>query len=129
MPPTVPKSWREHKNIIKIKKWRKTEKYLETLKKQNEELKMKSEVNGELKTDIMTRAAPFLKTAPTLSIALPGSILDNAQTQEFRSYLAGQIARAACIYNIREVIECNSFTLCVSISNSYTITYFLGNHF
>ncbi|CAH1397828.1 unnamed protein product [Nezara viridula] len=103
MPPIIPKSWRQHKNVMKIKKWKKTEKYLETLKKQNEELKLNNS-NGELKTDIMTRAVPFLKTAPTLSIALPGSILDNAQTQEFRSYLAGQIARAACIYNIREII-------------------------
>ncbi|XP_014282266.1 putative methyltransferase C9orf114 homolog [Halyomorpha halys] len=103
MPPIVPKSWREHKNIVKSKKWRKTEKYLETLKKQNEEL-LKNGVTEELKTDIMTRAVPSLKTAPTLSIAIPGSILDNAQTQEFRSYLAGQIARAACIYNITEII-------------------------
>lgn len=39
----------------------------------------------------------------TVSIAVPGSILDNAQSPEFRTYLAGQIARAACIYKIDEV--------------------------
>lgn len=32
----------------------------------------------------------------TISIAIPGSILDNAQSAELRTYLAGQIARAAC---------------------------------
>ena len=36
----------------------------------------------------------------TVSIALPGSILDNAQSPELRTYLAGQIARAAVIFNV-----------------------------
>lgn len=40
----------------------------------------------------------------TLSIAVPGSILENAQTAELRTYLAGQIARAACIYNVDEIV-------------------------
>lgn len=40
----------------------------------------------------------------TLSIAVPGSILDNAQSQELRTYVAGQIARAACIYCVDEII-------------------------
>jgi hypothetical protein len=39
----------------------------------------------------------------TLSIAVPGSILDNAQSPELRTYLAGQIARAACVFKINEV--------------------------
>lgn len=39
----------------------------------------------------------------TLSIAVPGSILENAQSQELRTYLAGQIARAASIYCVDEV--------------------------
>lgn len=40
----------------------------------------------------------------TISIAIPGSILDNAQSPEFRSYLASQIARSACIYQIDEIV-------------------------
>ena len=39
-----------------------------------------------------------------MSIALPGSILDNAQSPELRTYLAGQVARAAVIYNIDEIV-------------------------
>lgn len=40
----------------------------------------------------------------TVSIALPGSIIDNAQSPELRSYLAGQIARAAAIFCVDEVV-------------------------
>lgn len=40
----------------------------------------------------------------TISIAIPGSILENAQSPELRSYLAGQIARAACIYQVDEIV-------------------------
>ncbi|XP_064650368.1 putative methyltransferase C9orf114 [Lineus longissimus] len=40
----------------------------------------------------------------TVSIALPGSILDNAQSPELRTYLAGQIARAAVVFNVDEIV-------------------------
>lgn len=40
----------------------------------------------------------------TLSIAVPGSILENAQSPELRSYVAGQIARAAAIFQVDEIV-------------------------
>jgi hypothetical protein len=40
----------------------------------------------------------------TVSLALAGSILDNAQSAELRTYLAGQIARALSIFCVDEVI-------------------------
>ena len=40
----------------------------------------------------------------TLSVALPGSILENAQSPELRTYLAGQVARALVIFNVDEVV-------------------------
>lgn len=40
----------------------------------------------------------------TTSIALPSSILANAQSPELRIYLAGQIARAAAIYCVDEIV-------------------------
>ncbi|XP_048876472.1 putative methyltransferase C9orf114 homolog [Brienomyrus brachyistius] len=40
----------------------------------------------------------------TVSIALPGSVLDNAQSPELRTYLAGQIARACTVFCIDEVV-------------------------
>jgi hypothetical protein len=39
-----------------------------------------------------------------LSIALPGSVLSNCQTRELRTLLVGQIARAATIYHVDEII-------------------------
>ncbi|XP_066149885.1 putative methyltransferase C9orf114 homolog [Euwallacea fornicatus] len=44
------------------------------------------------------------KFISTLSIAVPGSILENAQSAELRTYLAGQIARAACIFQADEIV-------------------------
>lgn len=40
----------------------------------------------------------------TLSIALPGSVLTNCQTRELRTLMVGQIARAATIYHVDEII-------------------------
>ncbi|KAI9916430.1 hypothetical protein PsorP6_017124 [Peronosclerospora sorghi] len=42
--------------------------------------------------------------AYTLSLALPGSILDNAQTKELATYVAGQVARAATIFQVDEIV-------------------------
>ena len=39
-----------------------------------------------------------------MSVALPGSILDNAQSAELRTYLAGQVARALAVFSIDEVV-------------------------
>lgn len=59
-------------------------------------------------TDVGLNAISDVHSTPstvpyTLSIAVPGSILDNAQSQELRTYLAGQIARASSIYCVDEV--------------------------
>lgn len=40
----------------------------------------------------------------TLSIALPGSVMSNCQTKELKTHLAGQIARAATIYHVDEIV-------------------------
>jgi hypothetical protein len=55
--------------------------------------------------DVNTESA--IHKVCTLSIAVPGSILDNAQSPELRTYLAGQIARAACVFKIDEVSTFN----------------------
>ena len=43
----------------------------------------------------------------TVGVAIAGSILDNAQSPELRSYLVGQVARAAAIFNVDEVVVFN----------------------
>lgn len=40
----------------------------------------------------------------TLSIAVPGSVVSNCQTKELKTQLVGQIARAAAIYHVDEII-------------------------
>ncbi|KAG9457929.1 hypothetical protein H6P81_002437 [Aristolochia fimbriata] len=45
---------------------------------------------------------------PTVSIAVAGSIIDNAQSYELATRLAGQIARAATIFRIDEVVVFDS---------------------
>ncbi|XP_038045984.1 putative methyltransferase C9orf114 homolog [Patiria miniata] len=40
----------------------------------------------------------------TVSVALPGSILENAQSPELRTYLAGQIARAMVVFCVDEIV-------------------------
>ncbi|XP_038637717.1 putative methyltransferase C9orf114 homolog [Scyliorhinus canicula] len=40
----------------------------------------------------------------TVSVALPGSVLDNAQSPELRTYLAGQIARACTVFSVDEIV-------------------------
>lgn len=42
--------------------------------------------------------------AYTLSIALPGSIIANAQTHDLKTSLAGQIARAAAVFCVDEIV-------------------------
>ena len=41
----------------------------------------------------------------TLSIAVPGSIIDNTQNTEFATFVAGQVARTAAIFNVDEASE------------------------
>lgn len=40
----------------------------------------------------------------TVTIALPGSIIANAQTPQLKTYLAGEIARAMAIFRVDEVV-------------------------
>lgn len=60
------------------------------------------------KLKLHPRSASSSSTAatvyPTVSIAIPGSIVSNAQTRELQTQLAGQIARAAAVYRVDEIV-------------------------
>ncbi|CAG0914246.1 unnamed protein product [Notodromas monacha] len=60
-------------------------------------------VQEKTKRKVMRRLREA-ELACCISIAVPGSVIDNAQSAELRSYVAGQIARAATIYRVDEVI-------------------------
>ncbi|XP_077334802.1 28S rRNA (uridine-N(3))-methyltransferase isoform X1 [Lithobates pipiens] len=80
------KKWREEKLLRKLEKAQLQK--LEAEKRAQEKEKRKAE-NGR---------------QYTLSVALPGSIMDNAQSPELRTYLAGQIARACAIFCVDEIV-------------------------
>jgi methyltransferase len=87
----LPEMSREEKKAIRKK--RRLDKREEIARKQDEKTRRATEHERQLKG----RAA-------TLTIAVPGSIVENAQTKELKSYLAGQIARAAAIYEVDEIV-------------------------
>jgi len=91
-------TWLEWKKEKKERKAKKNDKLLTDLEKnQNTALEIDEEAAAESKSEEVGGRTW------TVSIALPGNILDNAQTPELRAALAGQIARAAAIFNIDEV--------------------------
>lgn len=59
-----------------------------------------SHVNKKLKKTKKNKK----KKIPTVTIAVPASIIDNVPTLELATRLAGQIARAATIFRINEVV-------------------------
>ncbi|CAO1359533.1 unnamed protein product [Diamesa serratosioi] len=96
-------SWAEKKEYKRNKKQEKAIKFAEHLEEEakiKEQAKLIQQENDANESETKGE----IKPVSTISIAVPGSILDNAQSPELRTYLAGQIARAACIYNVDEVI-------------------------
>ncbi|XP_041481352.1 putative methyltransferase C9orf114 isoform X4 [Lytechinus variegatus] len=87
------------KKEVKERKKKKREERLIRLAEQQIREKKDFSSNGKEEKEEDNQGRPW-----TLSIALPGSILDNAQSPELRTYLAGQIARAVTIFNIDEII-------------------------
>uniref|UniRef100_A0A8R1Y2A5 Uncharacterized protein n=2 Tax=Onchocerca TaxID=6281 RepID=A0A8R1Y2A5_ONCVO len=72
-----------------------------------EQMIRKPEVNGTSTTDTNSNILNETRNHGKfvmLSIALPGSILNNAQSPELRTYLAGQIARSAAVFCVDEII-------------------------
>lgn len=60
--------------------------------------------NGAAQTNGHVTASPAVGRPYTVSITVPGSVIDNTQTVELATAVAGQIARTAAIFNIDEVI-------------------------
>lgn len=96
-------------NSLDNKRWKQIHKESKELKKKYKEQNLEKKLEKQKQKEAVSQIPVKLAGAPsksvsTISIAVPGSILDNAQSQELRTYLAGQIARAACIFKVDEVI-------------------------
>ncbi|GMR39835.1 hypothetical protein PMAYCL1PPCAC_10030 [Pristionchus mayeri] len=95
------KTWRQRKDEKKQQKE-------ENMIKEAEDF-WKSKVDSEYGSLSVegsgAKARKVDKSKPyTLNIAIPGSFLLNAQSAELRTYMAGQIARAATLFRVSEVI-------------------------
>ncbi|XP_038222924.1 putative methyltransferase C9orf114 [Zerene cesonia] len=99
--PTKPpgKSWREINQERKALKRQRNE---EKIVKREKRVLLEKELEEKVKEE--TEKEKKYAEISTISIAVPGSILENAQSAELRTYLAGQIARAACVFCVDEVI-------------------------
>ncbi|XP_037548171.1 putative methyltransferase C9orf114 homolog [Nematolebias whitei] len=90
-------SWKKRKAELKEhkKEWKRAKliKQLEKRKQQEAAENTKVEENRSSKG-----------RSYTVSVALPGSVLDNAQSPELRTYLAGQIARACVVFCVDEIV-------------------------
>lgn len=96
---TKKKSWREiHREQKEQRKVYREQNLVRKLEKQKKRDELEREKAEE---EIQEKSTPAVST---ISVAVPGSILENAQSEELRTYLAGQIARAACIFKVDEVI-------------------------
>lgn len=88
--------------------WRRYKEHLRAWKdaRLNKQLDAEQARKVEPEASILSKSTspPIKGRSYTLSIALPASILRNAQSNELRTYLAGQIGRAACVFNIDEII-------------------------
>ncbi|KAI4501781.1 hypothetical protein M0802_003116 [Mischocyttarus mexicanus] len=94
------KTWKEYNRLQKEqRKQRKEERLIKKLKKEEK----KNEIENETKKEDTEKKIKINNTS-TITIAIPGSILDNAQSVELRTYLGGQIARAASIYKVDEIV-------------------------
>lgn len=88
-------NWKKRKAELKeALKQRKHAKLVKTLEKDHQEEAAKKQRADQSKTG----------RDYTVSVALPGSVLDNAQSTELRTYLAGQIARACVVFCVDEII-------------------------
>ncbi|KRX85524.1 Uncharacterized protein T06_10166, partial [Trichinella sp. T6] len=83
----------------------KKEKKLRKLIIEAEKMKKASSLKNSVETDdCESSVGRYSGRLYTVSIAIPGSIVENAQSFELRTYLAGQIARAASIFEVDEII-------------------------
>ncbi|XP_073156605.1 uncharacterized protein [Henckelia pumila] len=77
-----------------------------------EKQRKKKKKSNEQQKDVESAANEM----PTVSIAVPGSIIDNAQSFELATRLAGQVARAATIFRIDEIIVVDNKNICEDTS-------------
>ncbi|XP_015786464.1 putative methyltransferase C9orf114 [Tetranychus urticae] len=106
--PQLKVDWRELRR--QKQKWKKEKEDKKALKQVKEEEKKKVEEDNKKKEE--SEGIHY-----TISVAVPGSILNNAQSPELRSYLIGQIARACVIFNCDEIVIYDEYAIPESLND------------
>ncbi|PAV88064.1 hypothetical protein WR25_20313 [Diploscapter pachys] len=95
------------KHVLKATKTQKTDwkKIRKGKAEKNEKklLKLKEKFEQKIKQEVEP-APPDLSRPYSVSIAVPGSFLNNAQCPELRTYVCGEIARAATLFCVNEIV-------------------------
>ncbi|XP_074595346.1 28S rRNA (uridine-N(3))-methyltransferase [Brevipalpus obovatus] len=99
--PKLKVDWRE---LRKQKQQSKHEKELKRVRKAEEEEEKCHEKEKRKKEE------KILGIHQTVSIAVPASIVNNAQSAELKTYLIGQVARACVIFNCDEIIVYDEYS-------------------
>lgn len=98
-------NWKKPKQKWRdVKEKKRQRKQVVMLLEKTKEEELKLQIIENEKQEAAEKEAGTVVNPSTVSMAVPGSILENAQSIELRTYLAGQIARAACIYNVDEIV-------------------------
>ncbi|CAF97123.1 unnamed protein product [Tetraodon nigroviridis] len=89
--------------------WKKRKAELKETQKQRREAKLLKQLERQRREEAaekekLEERQHHRGRGPTVSVAVPGSVLDNAQSPELRSYLAGQIARACVVFCVDEIV-------------------------
>ena len=98
-----------HKIDIKKENIENKGKQIDLISSDEDEKKEKEKKHENIQKNINQKAnhpsfPEYSKIPYTLSILLPSSIIDNAQSKELRTYLIGEIARIIGIFKISEII-------------------------
>ncbi|XP_056587954.1 putative methyltransferase C9orf114 homolog [Triplophysa dalaica] len=88
------------------KQWKAQKKEEKRLRKESSLIRKleKQKLKKEHEQEVQQEEKESTGRAYSLSVALPGSVMDNAQSPELRTYLAGQIARACAVFCVDEVV-------------------------
>ncbi|XP_074546270.1 putative methyltransferase C9orf114 homolog [Halichoeres trimaculatus] len=89
--------WKKRK--AELKETQKQRKEIKTIKQLEKQKELEAAEAAKLEQKQIKKGRDY-----TVSIALPGSVLDNAQSPELRTYLAGQIARACVVFCVDEIV-------------------------
>ena len=65
----------------------------------------------------------------TTTLVVPSSIVDNAQSLELKTYLVGQIAKAACLFCFTEIVvlSCDKTSQMKMMADLTTTEFFVKN--